>query len=43
MIEGVPTTIPFHLKLLDNETFQQGGIYTNFLAEHGVSVLALKR
>ncbi len=42
VIEGVPTTIPFHLKLLDNETFQQGGIYTNFLTEHSER-LALKR
>jgi acetyl-CoA carboxylase biotin carboxylase subunit len=42
VIEGVPTTIPFHLKLLDNETFQRGEIYTNFLAEHSEQ-LALNR
>ena len=42
IIEGVPTTIPFHLKLLDNETFQQGRVYTNFLAEHSER-LALTR
>ena len=34
-IKGVPTTIPFHLKLLENETFLRGEAYTNFLAEHG--------
>jgi len=34
-IEGVPTTIPFHLKMLDHEIFQRGATYTNFLAERG--------
>jgi acetyl-CoA carboxylase biotin carboxylase subunit len=34
VVEGVPTTIPFHLKLLDNPTFQRGAAYTNFLDEH---------
>ena len=34
-IEGVPTTIPFHLKLLEHETFVRGEAYTNFLADHG--------
>jgi acetyl-CoA carboxylase biotin carboxylase subunit len=42
LIEGVPTTIPFHLKLLDDEIFQRGEVYTNFLAEHSER-LALKR
>jgi acetyl-CoA carboxylase, biotin carboxylase subunit len=42
VIEGVPTTIPFHLKLMDNATFRDGDIYTNFLAEHGER-LALRR
>jgi len=42
VLEGVPTTIPFHLNLLNNEIFQRGETYTNFLAEHG-SALALKR
>jgi acetyl-CoA carboxylase biotin carboxylase subunit len=41
VIDGVPTTIPFHLRLLDNEIFQRGETYTNFLEEHG-SALALK-
>ncbi len=35
VLEGLPTTIPFHLRLLDNETFQAGEVYTNYLTEHG--------
>lgn len=31
-IEGVPTTIPFHLEVLDNAFFLRGEVYTNFLA-----------
>lgn len=30
-IEGIDTTIPFHLKVLDNEAFKKGVIYTNFI------------
>jgi acetyl-CoA carboxylase biotin carboxylase subunit len=30
-IEGVVTTIPFHLKVLDNAFFKRGEIYTNFI------------
>jgi len=41
VVEGVPTTIPFHLKLLDHPIFNRGETYTNFLAEHGAE-LALK-
>jgi acetyl-CoA carboxylase, biotin carboxylase subunit len=41
VLEGVPTTIPFHLLLLEHPTFRRGEIYTNFLAEHGKE-LALK-
>ncbi|WIG57858.1 MAG: Biotin carboxylase of acetyl-CoA carboxylase [Ktedonobacterales bacterium] len=41
IIEGVPTTIPFHLRLLDNPLFQRGEAYTNFLAEHSAE-FALK-
>lgn len=33
MIEGVATTIPFHLRLLENEAFRQGDIHTGFLSE----------
>lgn len=30
-IEGVHTTIPFHLKVLDNALFRRGEVYTNFI------------
>ncbi len=30
-ITGVPTTIPFHLRILDNPWFLRGDIYTNFV------------
>jgi len=30
-IEGIHTTIPFHLKILDNEYFRRGEIFTNFI------------
>lgn len=30
-IEGIKTTIPFHLKVLDNPYFQKGEVYTNFI------------
>ena len=32
VIEGVKTTIPFHLKILDNAFFRRGAVYTNFIA-----------
>jgi len=31
VIEGVKTTIPYHLRILDNAFFQRGEIYTNFI------------
>ena len=31
VIEGVKTTIPFHLKVLDNAFFRRGDVYTNFI------------
>lgn len=31
VIEGVKTTIPFHLKVLDNAFFRRGEVYTNFI------------
>lgn len=34
IIEGIDTTIPFHLKVLDNEQFKKGVIYTNFIETH---------
>lgn len=30
-IEGIHTTIPFHLKVLDNAFFRRGEVYTNFI------------
>jgi len=30
-IEGVHTTIPFQLKILDNAFFRRGEVYTNFI------------
>lgn len=31
MVENITTTIPFHLKVLDNAFFQRGEVYTNFI------------
>ncbi len=31
VIAGVPTTIPFHLHVLDNAFFRRGEVYTNFV------------
>lgn len=31
IIEGIKTTIPFHLRILDNAFFQRGDFYTNFI------------
>ncbi|MBD2149842.1 acetyl-CoA carboxylase biotin carboxylase subunit [Pseudanabaena sp. FACHB-1277] len=30
-ITGVPTTIPFHQKVLDDDDFRQGHVYTNYV------------
>ncbi|MDD3893813.1 MAG: acetyl-CoA carboxylase biotin carboxylase subunit, partial [Syntrophomonadaceae bacterium] len=30
-VENVATTIPFHLRVIDNAFFQKGEIYTNFI------------
>jgi len=29
---GVKTTVPFHLKVMDNTIYKQGTVYTNFVA-----------
>ncbi len=34
IIEGVETTIPFHLKVLDNDVFKKGEVYTSFIEKH---------
>ncbi len=31
VIEGIHTTIPFHLKIIDNAFFRRGEVYTNFI------------
>ncbi len=31
VIEGIHTTIPFHLKIMDNAFFRRGEVYTNFI------------
>ncbi len=31
VVEGVKTTIPFHLRVLDNAFFRRGAVYTNFI------------
>lgn len=36
VVEGVSTTIPFHLKLLDHETFKSGQFNTKFLELYNV-------
>ncbi len=33
-ITGVPTTIPFHQKILQHPAFLAGEVYTNFIQEH---------
>ncbi len=33
VIEGIPTTIPFHQKIMDNEKFMNGDISTHFIEE----------
>jgi acetyl-CoA carboxylase biotin carboxylase subunit len=34
IIDGIDTTIPFHLKVLENEDFEKGNIFTNFIETH---------
>jgi acetyl-CoA carboxylase biotin carboxylase subunit len=31
ILAGIPTTIPFHLHVLDNAFFRRGEVYTNFV------------
>jgi acetyl-CoA carboxylase, biotin carboxylase subunit len=37
VIEGIDTTIPFHLRLLENETFVSGDFNTKFLEIHNLT------
>jgi acetyl-CoA carboxylase biotin carboxylase subunit len=34
VIDGIHTTIPFHLKVLQNEAFKRGDVTTKFIEEH---------
>jgi len=38
VVDGIHTTIPFHLKVLRNEAFRRGEITTKFIEEHFGSV-----
>jgi acetyl-CoA carboxylase biotin carboxylase subunit len=38
VIEGVKTTIPFHLKVLNHRDFQKGGYSTKFIEENLLSL-----
>jgi acetyl-CoA carboxylase biotin carboxylase subunit len=41
-IEGIHTTIPFHLKLMEHEKFIQGDFDIKFLEEYDVNEPVLK-
>ena len=36
IIEGVETTVPFHLNLMDNDVFKSGDFDTKFLEKYNV-------
>lgn len=38
VIFGVPTTVPYHLLILENEDFIAGNVDTGFIAKHGDSL-----
>jgi acetyl-CoA carboxylase biotin carboxylase subunit len=38
VIEGIETTIPFHIRLLENETFVSGDFNTKFLELHDLTI-----
>jgi acetyl/propionyl-CoA carboxylase alpha subunit len=33
VVEGIATTIPFHLQVMDDPVFQRGAVHTGFVAE----------
>jgi acetyl-CoA carboxylase biotin carboxylase subunit len=39
IVEGIHTTIPFHLALMDNEAFKKGNFTTRFLDSFDFSTL----
>ncbi len=34
VIEGIATTIPFHLEVLEQDAFKEGAVYTDFIEAH---------
>jgi acetyl-CoA carboxylase biotin carboxylase subunit len=34
IVVGIPTTLPFHQVVVDNEVFQSGDVYTDFIDRH---------
>ena len=40
-IDGIDTTIPFHLELMQNPQFIEGNFDIKFLEEHGVKLRKL--
>ena len=40
VLEGLPTTIPFHQRLLANARFLRGDTYTDFLVEYAAELVA---
>jgi biotin carboxylase len=34
IVVGIPTTIPFHQAAIENEFFQRGEVYTDFVDAH---------
>jgi acetyl-CoA carboxylase biotin carboxylase subunit len=34
IVVGIPTTVPFHQVVVDNEYFQRGEVYTDFVEKH---------
>jgi acetyl-CoA carboxylase biotin carboxylase subunit len=38
VIEGVHTTVPFHLKLLEHEMFVEGNFNTKFLETYDLKI-----
>jgi acetyl-CoA carboxylase biotin carboxylase subunit len=39
VIEGVKTTIPFHIEMMDNEIFKSGKFTTKFLDDYDFTKL----
>jgi acetyl-CoA carboxylase biotin carboxylase subunit len=35
VVEGIATTIPFHLQVMDDPVYQQGGVDTGFIVAMG--------